>query len=517
MSAILDNEGEGPAPSVWRRMLEHLDWKINPVLIRDLRLYTRGRLVLVGYFLSLAALIMLAVVYTLSVRYEGSDGRTLMGILAWVLAVLCGALIPNLVFERFRAELANRATELALMSPLTPARLVRGKLMGAWCVCLMILSTAAPIFATAYLLGGLNLLSILGIAGGVGLAGAVMPTAQLFLATQKQNKGLALLSGIGVFLLQLVLMGYYGAFLYSTFVNESYRSESNYAILFCMAVAGILIGQFLYFVTVARLRGEAESRDAAPRLSLSGAALAGGACAGLVVAYMEGYFGSSGMSWLDISEAVGAVGCFVGYAFCLGFLIVSHSSPTPPRNLREGWRGKPLRSAFLLPGFQSLCRFFVANAAAILLIQAVCVFFEWDDRTVWRIACASMAPFMGVLYGLLAYYYLVLPLVKDKRNPSLLPNTILIVNVAIVIVSVFLIVLFNIAMGRGDMSYAHTLFMAISPAGLVSSTFDWSSLSGEVGPVALVVMALQVLALLPAMFGSGRRLGGERSEPTHAP
>ncbi|MCC8190700.1 MAG: hypothetical protein LIP77_08710, partial [Planctomycetes bacterium] len=338
-------------PALGDRIREWLDRRINPVLLRDLRLYMRGRLMLAVYFLVLAALFMLAVLYTVIARFDGADGTGLLSILTFLLAIICGALIPNLVFERFRGELANRATELALTSPLTPARLVRGKLLGSWCMTLMVVSASSPILATAYLLGGINILSLLGVVGGVVLAGLVLPMAQLYLAADiRGGKGTSRVIAALLFVLELILMIGYSSLLTSAFLGTGYR-EPSLVLLLCLAVAAILIAQFLYFTCVGTLQGEAENREIAPRLSLSAAVVLGVTVAVLMYRSFDDDLAFLIPSWWEFATLLL---CLVSYVFCVGFTGLCTVTPWLPRNLLAAWRGLRLRAMFFLPGIRSL-------------------------------------------------------------------------------------------------------------------------------------------------------------------
>ncbi len=513
MSVSIDNPEAVPA-SLIGRLLDWLDWKVNPVLLRDLRLYGRGKLALIGYFLTLATLTLLAILYALMARFEERDGRSLLAILTVLLAVICGALVPSLVFERFRSELGNRATELALMSPLTPARLVRGKLLGAWCLSLLVVCTAAPMLATAYLLGGVNLFTVLGCVGGVAMAGLVMPTPQLFMATQRSARGLSRgVAGL-VFAAQLIAMIAYGYYLVETFAETSRRPAFEYGFLAGILAAGVLIGQFLYFVTVGRLRGEAEGRDAAPRLSLAFAAYAGGA-AGCLLVHLIDVYGGYGHG-PDLEEVVSAMGILVSFAFCLGFLILSYSNPVPPRNLREAWRDRPIRSLLLLPGFKPLSAYFLLNAIVVLAAAFRWTYFAPDDadRDVVRFACMALAPFMAVAIGMVSYRYLVMPLFKSKRGPALLPVTIILSNIALAIAAIFALILTQYTAGKEDL---YALVLASNPVGILIGAVESWRVRPDVVRYGAVFLGLLLAALLPSALGRWDRGESGGGEGGHAP
>lgn len=487
-------DGAVPA-SLWRRAMRYLDWKANPVLLRDLRLYLRGKLMLAAYFLTLAILVLGAIAVVISAVHGGMDGSQLLYLPTVLLSLICGALVPNLVGERFRAELASRATELALVSPLTAGRLVRGKLIGAWCLSMLVMSAAAPVFATVYLLGGVNPMAILGIAGGVMLAGVLMPLPQLCLATNTRKQGGRILFGL-LFVVNIILMFSYASLLYETFAGgRSYMAEANRAILISACIAAVLIGQFLYFVTVSRLRLEAENRDAAPRISLAAAAVGGWVSAFLVYSYVEG----SGhiFSGADWEELVCVAGLPVAYAFCWGTDSLSHFNAAPARVVGEEWRSRRFRRIFLSTGPQSLAAYFMLVAGVVLLLSLLGIAgADYYDDTRWRCVCLTLAPIMGVLYGFLCYLYVVRRFLRKRPGPNVVSYTVSLTNAGLAIVTIFALVLTGPMLIRDE---AASIVMGGSPLGVFIGAFE--SRRGLTGIVwtAYAVIAVQYLALLPAV------------------
>ena len=503
------------------RLLEYLDWKINPVLLRDLRLYAKGRLLPFLYLFALFCLVAVAVVYTLVSRWENDDGQTLLSIISVLLALACGAVIPNLIFERFRSELANRATELTLMSPLTPARMVTGKLLAAWCVSLVVLSIAAPMIATAYLLGGINLISVLYIIASLALAAAIMPCLQLFMATQKRGKGISRIIASLVFIGQIIAMSGYAALIHDAFIRGRYYSDVGWFGLVSTITCGVMVAQFLFFATISRLRSEAESRDAAPRISLAFAAYVGGVIAVFVLYSLELHT-SSGSVVVSMQKIIAIAACFVSYAFCLGFLVVSHSNPLVPRNLDETWKGKPLRRLLLLPGLKSLSAYFILNTVVILAFALVGCFY-WlegayshaykdDPDFFYEMGCASLAPFVAVAFGMNVYYYLILPFTKEKRNPSLLPLTIILSNVLLVIASYSI---FPITRFMTD-SEVGELILGLTPLGLLAGSLEYRHEASIVIKSGIAVLLVLLVGLLPMLIGRGAHRIGKKGKEADA-
>lgn len=498
-----------PRRSLWKRLVEYLDWKMNPVLLRDLRLYARGKLMLAAYFLTLVILVLVAIAFALSARWSGKDGAGLLYVPTVLLSLICGALIPNLVAERFRSELKSRATELALASPLTAGRLVRGKLFGAWGLSMLVASTAAPVFATAYMLGGVNHSGIFGVGAGILLAGAVMPLPQLCLATNSGKQGGRILFTL-VFVVNIILMFSYSSLLYNAFVEvHPYIRMANYAALASSGLAAVLIAQFLYFVTVSRLRPEAENREAAPRKSLAVAALLGGVGAFVIFIVVErsgGLYSTGG----DFSEAL-AIACLpVSYAFCWGIDTLSHFNAAPPLIAGERWRGKPVRRLFFGAGPRGVTAFFLLITAVLLLVSFHGIW-NWDDwdSDRYRVLCLTLIPIMVVMYGLLAFHYVVRPLLRKRPGPNVMSYTISLSNAGLAAVAIFIMVL---ASGIKDLSDFNPILFGTTPVGMVIGVFESTRRASEIAWVGVLVVVVQFIALLPYLFrradASGR---GERS------
>lgn len=496
MSAGEQASGDGVA----KRLFKYIDMKINPVLLRDLRLYGRGKSMIWTYFFVLVILVLGGIAYTLAARWGGLDGRKLIYVPTMLLPFIVGAGIPNLVGERFRSELASRATELALVSPLTPARLVRGKVFGAWCLTLQALSLAVPVFATAYLLGGVTALDILALAGGILLAGVVMPMPQMYLATKArmQRSGGRILFAMAL-VGNAILMYMYSFFLYETFIGDPYEIAMYRAFLAALTVAGLLYAQFLYFVTVSRLRGVAENRELAPRLSLSFGLVAGGAAAFAIVKALSRY-GVVGGRRETAGFMVAAV-LILAFAFCLGMTLLCEGNTDAPRLPADAPRRGILARLFFANGASSLAAYFLVNSLGVIGVGlfALAVVESRHASDIWHMITIMLSPFMAMAYGMVAYFYFVRPLRKEPPTPSLLVSTIVVTNIILLIAAIFIAI---IGSGSDDFFELRPYVFGCTPAGLVMGTFERSSQVPSVALCGLAVLAVLFLALTPMALRS---------------
>lgn len=482
-----------------------IDERINPVLLRDLRLYGRGWGMLGAYFLTLAVFVAAGVTFALAARWGGMDGGGMLRIPTALLLLVVGALVPNLAGDRFRSELSGRASELALASPLTAGRLVRGKLCGAWALSGVVLSTAAPLFATAYLLGGVTVADMAGLVGGVALAALVMPLPQLCLAARaRKGGGGRILAGIA-FAANILLMIGYAFFLDFTFSDEARGEAAGRLILAALAAAGILFGQFLYFVTVSRLRPDAANRELAPRLSLAFGAVAGG-CAAFGIARLlseDSYF----MRRADGGDFLALAAMVVAFAFCTGMALISHGNGGVPQRAADDGRS-PLSRALFSPGAESLGLYFVLCGTAILACGFAPVLLGVElSRDAEHFPPLMLCPFVAYATGLAAHSWIIRPLLAGRGGPAALSTAVLAVNVVIGLAALFAMVL----VGELDREEIVKPFVYGSNClGLFFAAFD------DLDSVrrATVVGAATLALLFPAqiLFALKPRRGEERGE-----
>lgn len=493
------NETDGLFGALFNR----LDRTANPVLLRDLRLYGRGRGMIGAYFLTLAILVIAGVTYAVAARWGGMDGARLLYIPTVLLSLIVGALVPNLVGDRFRGELSSRASELALASPLTAGRMVRGKIYGAWILTGVIVSTAAPIFATAYLLGGVTLLDLLGLACGIVLAGLVMPLPQLYLATKARKPGGGrVLAGI-VFVGNIALMYGYASLLYYTFADDPSEFLESVVTLGALAAAGVLYGQFLYFVTVSRLRPAAVDRELWPRLSLAFGAVAGGAAA-----YGAGWLLSKNsffMRGANETDLLALAALIVSFAFCFGMELISHGNGAEPLRVVDEKRSFITRALFST-GLGSISLYFILCGAAVLACGLVPVFRGGWSSDARQMVPIMLSPFVAYATGLVVYSWVVKPFFGRKGGAASLPTTIVVVNLVVALLAVF------------GMVIADELEKSIRPIvygsnflGLLMGGFERPHRVEPIVVVGIVTLAILFLAQLPIIVKSWRR-GDRRDE-----
>lgn len=482
--------GEREIPGgLWQRALRRIDWKANPVLLRDLRLYMRGRVLLAAYFLVLAVLVLSGIVYAVGAHFNDGNGRALLTVPTFLLAVICGAFVPNLVGERFRVELSSRATELALASALPPERLVRGKLLGAWLLSLLCVSVAMPVLATAYMLGGISPYAIVVLGAGVLYAAAVMPTVQLYLATAGRRSGMMRIVDALAFVGNIVAMLLYAPLLLE--IVDSGESEM-YLVLASLVIASFLIAQFLYKVTISRLRGEAEARELAPRRALTVAAVLGWGSAFGIMALTRAW--SMGVRF-DYWEMAALASMCAAYPFAWGIYILSHGNAEKPRlaSVRGGLLGRWLGTA----GPDSLIALYWLGSILLMGVGYAGLFSPFSGSDILNFFCPTLAPLLAVGYGLIAYQFAVRPFQKDTPGFNRLSGVIFVVNLVLAIPGYFLVRLISLSRSD-DFEWVNGLF----PIGLFTSASRYDAY--EMGGAGLIALAIVLLLLTPAVWRAWR-------------
>jgi hypothetical protein len=134
--------------------------RMNPVLVREVQQALNSR----GFAVTLA-IALLAVVIVALTAVADSDGARARGLQTLgtsllVLAPIVLLIVPIQAFVATRQEVAAGTVEHLLLSRLTPARVVRGKLLGAVVQVVLYVAVFAPLLALTYQLRGIDVVTI---------------------------------------------------------------------------------------------------------------------------------------------------------------------------------------------------------------------------------------------------------------------------------------------------------------------------------------------------------------------
>ncbi len=178
----------------------------NPVLIKETRQAVRSRallgvLCLVLLVLTTASLLYLAL--SVAARPEREAGSAYFTMVCVILGIAqlmaCGA-----IFWRTHREREPGSADLLFITTLTPGTIVRGKLVSGLLLSALILSAGLPFITSAYLLRGVDLLTLLGgvlTLAGLGLVATMWAILTAAYAGSQLMKHLLFIAPVGFLIL----------------------------------------------------------------------------------------------------------------------------------------------------------------------------------------------------------------------------------------------------------------------------------------------------------------------------
>ena len=342
------------------------DDRLNPVLVKDVRASLRSKVFLFIFFFGLALAQLATVTCTLITHSSRDVGFDLYFAIILGMAFLLTGLIPYLMQARFSEELASRSTELALISRLTPAGVINGKIQTAIAHSLLYFAAAGPSIAVAYLLGGFDLILLstsLVMLAFFSCMGSALAVVLVALRKEKPIRLVGILC-LGQGVLVTSIMG--------GVLQELRRSStiSDQEFWIGFGAAGLIItGIVLFFYTVAisRLSFETENRDMRPRLALS--LLSFGIVGVITLAIkLESVFRGTS-HWWSLGDIQTFAGVMAGLAaFVIGVLFLLDTSDRISMRVRREWpRLGILRTAYC-PGLGRIEAYILFHMIAFFLL-----------------------------------------------------------------------------------------------------------------------------------------------------
>ncbi|HEX5011670.1 MAG TPA: hypothetical protein VFY71_14855 [Planctomycetota bacterium] len=173
--------------------------RLNPLFVRDLQQSFAGRGFVAALFLALLAMMVVA---SIALDFEGeARGPRALGIVLFALGLMVDVVVPLQAFQATRQEMHGGTSDQLLLSSLTPAAIVRGKLLAAALKILLWTSLFSPLVALTWLLRGLSVAQV-GIALVVAIAsGLVVSAVGVVLGTLTVFRRVATLVNVGAALM----------------------------------------------------------------------------------------------------------------------------------------------------------------------------------------------------------------------------------------------------------------------------------------------------------------------------
>ncbi len=144
-------------------MARFVDDRINPVLVKELRQAVESSFVAVmlQVYLAIEILaIMLAVLFDQSLKTSLNAGEGVFTTLNAILLGTCLLFVPAYAGIRLAAERADQNVDLMFITTVTPGAVIRGKMLTALAMTLLVFSVCAPFMMMTYLLRGIDIPTI---------------------------------------------------------------------------------------------------------------------------------------------------------------------------------------------------------------------------------------------------------------------------------------------------------------------------------------------------------------------
>jgi hypothetical protein len=271
--------------------------RLNPILVKEVRQALRGRYFKVMFWLTLGvATIVGLMVVAAGAAEENTEelGQMFFVTMFACMSAAVHAFTPFWAYLSTSAEWDENTHDLLVLSNLRPLQIVLGKLLSALTQALLYYSTFGPFLVFAYLLNGVDPLSIgvllvCSLAACVGLS--LVGIALASLARLKAARGI-LMAVFGAALV-MVWGASIGAAVGITESPQDLRDpEGQIAVAFFLTFA-ILVGGLFGAIACARFAHEEENRSTGLRVLVTGIVL----LAGLWGAWLHAQFGDEETAW----------------------------------------------------------------------------------------------------------------------------------------------------------------------------------------------------------------------------
>ncbi|HVS08226.1 MAG TPA: hypothetical protein VMS76_00035, partial [Planctomycetota bacterium] len=245
------------------RALEPLGDRLSPILVKEVRQALRGRYFrnLFWFTLCGATLVGILVVSRAVAAGElATAGPNVFVAFAWILAIAVHGFVPLSAFISTSAEWDENTYDLLVLSNLRPRQLVLGKLASTVIQALLFYSAFGPLLVFAFLLHGVDLLSIGVMLGCSVVVSASLSVAAIALSTLARGRftRIVLLGALAAGLVAITLMtGGMASFL--VHMPQMMRSPDFLSGILVFLSCFLALGMISFPVACARLAHEEEN------------------------------------------------------------------------------------------------------------------------------------------------------------------------------------------------------------------------------------------------------------------
>jgi hypothetical protein len=187
------------------------DWsdRLSPIVVKEIRQMVRSREFNYSFGLSLLAGLIVAFfgLADAAVTSVGTSGPKVFSALMVCLGLIGVGVIPMGTFSALRNERADQTLDLITQTALSPRSIVVGKLMTQWIKLLTLFAGLSPFIAMSFLLGGIDLQTIMISLAVLFMWSMWVCAACLFLSSASQSRAMsaAVFVGLGIAILWMLV------------------------------------------------------------------------------------------------------------------------------------------------------------------------------------------------------------------------------------------------------------------------------------------------------------------------
>jgi hypothetical protein len=186
------------------------DWsdRLSPIVVKEVRQMVRGREFTYSFGLSLlAGLIVAFFGLADATTSAGTSGPKVFSALMVCLGLLGVAVVPIGTFTALRSERVDQTLDLITQTTLSPRSIVIGKLMTQWIKLLTLFAGLSPFITISFLLGGIDLQSILFSLALLFMWSMWVCAACLFLSAASQSRAMSVVVFVGLGAAAIFVLG----------------------------------------------------------------------------------------------------------------------------------------------------------------------------------------------------------------------------------------------------------------------------------------------------------------------
>jgi hypothetical protein len=299
-------------------MVTWLDDHLNPIVVRELRQAVRARFVAVLLLVYLAVQLLVLGLFLVDIDPSRptsgslSAGRNAFFVLFFILQMACMVFTPAYLAARLAGERAGSELDLMFATSLSPAAIVRGKLLSGAVIALLFYSVATPFMTFTYLLRGIDMPTIV-LVLAMGFA-SVIPALALavLLACLPVSRPARVILYLGSGIMVLWFQAFISAILPAQIAMGGVGGRAGqwgfWHTAATITVTDLAAVAILYSVACAALASPATNRAPLVRLTISGGWMATGAVS--ILWALHSGDSDALMPWLYFSAI-----CFAGTMF----------------------------------------------------------------------------------------------------------------------------------------------------------------------------------------------------------